>query len=126
MYTVTSQGIADKVMLIKPEKLTRMDENDIVVVNRVRLNSKLVECSIKNINTDETSLIRKALQNMILQERQIRRTIMGAEMRVGDIIKIFPDYENFPQNSFAVATNCKRLKKSKVSFTKKIRATPES
>lgn len=93
---------AFNVKIVEPKELSHMDDNQIVVVNRVRLNSKLVEWEIKNIDKKETIIIRKAIKLMKEKERIKKCAAMGAEMQVKDIRVIFPNYESLPHNSFAI------------------------
>lgn len=104
MIKTINQGVNFEVKLIDPSELPRMDKDDIIVVNRIRLNSKLVEYEIQNIKPSEAVIIRQAIS--LIKQREIRskNAVMGVEMRVGDVLKIFPEYKSLPKNSFAVST----------------------
>ena len=49
MNVIAKQGAISKMRLVDPSKLQSMDENEIVIVNRVQLNSKIVEYEIRNV-----------------------------------------------------------------------------
>ena len=92
-----------EVRMINPSDIQTMDENQVVIVNRIRLNSKLVECEIRNMDSSSVVIITKAIKSMKEQESKSRRTVMGAKMRVGDVKKVFPEFTALPKNSFALA-----------------------
>lgn len=102
MNVIAKQGAMSKVRLVDPSKLQNMDENDIVIVNRVQLNTKIVEFEIRNVSSTEFVALKTAARNMKEKERKSRLPIIGAEMRVGDVIKVFPEYKSLPKNSFAI------------------------
>lgn len=104
MIKTINQGVSFEVKLIDPSELPRMDKDDIIVVNRIRLNSKLVEYEIQNIKPSEAIIIRQAISLIKQREISAKNAVMGVEMRVGDVLKIFPEYKSLPKNSFAVST----------------------
>ncbi len=91
------------VRLIEPSELKVMQEDSIIIVNRIRVNSKLVEFEITNSGKQEILIITKAIKEMKRRETKGHRTVMGPAMRVGDVKKLFPEYEKLPRNSFALA-----------------------
>lgn len=96
-----ARGAVIKVRIINPPDIQDMDENEIIVVNRIRLNAKLVECEIRNNNSTNVAIITAAIKAMKEQEKKSKRTVMGPKMSVRDVKKIFPDYRFLPMNSFA-------------------------
>lgn len=102
MNVIAKQGAISKVRLVDPSKLQSMDENEIVIVNRVQLNSKIVEYEIRNVSSTECVVLKAAVRNMKQKERKLKLPIIGAEMRVGDVIRVFPEYKTLPKNTFAV------------------------
>lgn len=90
------------VRLIDPIELEGMNEDTLIIVNRIRINSKLVECEIKEIGKQERSIMTKAIKAMKIREAKERKTVMGPAMTVGDIKKLFPNYSKLPRNSFAI------------------------
>lgn len=91
------------VKLINPSELKDMKEDSLVVVNRIRINSKLVEFEVKNTHKQEIVIIKKAIREMKAKEAKHRRVVMGPTMKVRDIKIVFPEYERLPKNSFALA-----------------------
>lgn len=102
MTKIISKGSVVEVRMINPADIQKMNENDYLIVNRIRLNSKIVECEIRKNNPSSVDIILKAIKSMKEQESRSRRTVMGAKMRVGDIKTIFPDFKGLPKNSFAL------------------------
>ncbi len=102
MNVTVKRGAVSSVQLVDPPSLQNMDENEIVIINRVQLNTKLVEFEIRNISSLDVITLKEAAHRMKVTERRYRRHILGAEMRVGDIIKIFPEYKTLPKNTFAI------------------------
>lgn len=102
MNVIAKQGAMSKVRLVDPSKLQSMDENEVIIVNRVQLNTKIVELEIRNASSTEFLVLKTAARNMKAKERRLKLPIIGAEMRVGDVIKVFPEYKTLPKNSFAV------------------------
>lgn len=102
MNSTVCQEISITVKFIDPLELQGMSEDDVVIVNRVRLNSKLVECEIKRVELSERNMIMRILREMKIREIKQRRTVMGPIMRVGDVKKLFPEYKTLPKNSFAI------------------------
>lgn len=87
---------------INPSDLRKMKDDSLVIVNRIRIYSKLVEFELKEARGQESVTIINALNEMNARESKHRSIAMGPTMRVGDIKKLFPEYERLPKNSFAV------------------------
>ena len=97
------QEVMREVKMIAPSEIFKMDKDDIVIVNRVRLNSRLVEFEMRNNgDTAKIIIIRNAIQDMKTKERH-RRALMGPEMTVEQVLQVFDDVEDLPGNSFALA-----------------------
>ena len=103
MIKTIDQGTMFEVRLIDPSELPKMDKDDVIVVNRIRLNSKLVEYEIQNIKPSEAIIIRQAIRLIKQREINTKNAVMGVEMKVGDVLKIFPEFKSLPKNSFAVS-----------------------
>lgn len=97
-YTITTNDVKS----IKPEELQNMDKNALVVVNRIRLNSKLVEYEIKNLNSTETIEIREVLNVVARNEQDTKCSSIRVKLPVSSILKVFPEYKTLPLNSFAL------------------------
>ena len=88
------------VKVIDPKSLANMDDNKIVIVNRVQISSKIVEYEIKNENNDNLMLLKHAFQDMKMREKGSKNIVIGAKMHVRDVRLVFPEYKSFPKNSF--------------------------
>lgn len=98
---IIKQGVG-RVNLIDPSTLPSLEKDCVIIVNRIRLNSKLVEWEIQQYdNTGEIIKVKSAIRQMKEKEKRTRCILMGAEMLVEDVMKIFPNYEKLPKNSFA-------------------------
>lgn len=99
-------GVTIIVKMIEPSDLSKMKKEEKVIVNRVRLVSRLVEFEIKNSEDPETmAIIRKAMKEMKVKEEKNHRVLMGPEMTVGEVLKVFDDLSSLPKNTFATAGN---------------------
>lgn len=103
MRIKVDQGALPKVKIVEPSSLREMDRNAVIIVNRVRLNTKLVEFEIRNNKSSEAVVLKAVVRKMKDKETHLRRPAIGAEMSVGDIINVFPEYESLPKNTFALA-----------------------
>ena len=98
---ITNQGVGN-LNLIDPNMLPSLEKNSVIIVNRIRLNSKLVEWEIQQYgNTGDVIKVKRAIRKMKEKEKRTRCILMGAEMIVEDVMEIFPDYRRLPKNSFA-------------------------
>jgi len=86
---------------INPANLASMEPDEVILVNVIRLNSKLVECEVKRINNDDVEKIRYAMRGARGRKGKSRRALMNAKMRIGDVLRIFPEHKTLPKNSFA-------------------------
>lgn len=86
---------------ISPADVISLNDDAEIVVNRVRINSRLVKLDMEN-NADEEILkiIRAAIENIMRHEKSRKCIAHGAKMSVGDVKKIFPNIEKMPHNSF--------------------------
>lgn len=95
-----SEGAVVDLKFIDPLTIEQMQDDDIVIVNRIRLNALLVELRLQNKTTDYLELL-SIIRKMKQLERTTRRFQVGAEMRVGDIKRLFPALDVLPRSSFA-------------------------
>ena len=79
---------------IKYADIHSMNKNKTIVVSRVILNSRLVECELKApTNYEEaSSIIRKAIVKMSNQEDEEKQTLWGVRMKVSDVVKVFGEF----------------------------------
>lgn len=86
---------------IKPTEVAKLRDDDKIVVNRVRINNRLISLELNsNANEESIKIIRSAIENMMKQEKRSKCVVHGATMAVRDVKKVFPNIESMPQNSF--------------------------
>ena len=87
---------------IPPAQIRKLNANDKVCVNRVRINSKNVEIIVSGYAQSEKGIVvGKAIRSMQLRDRKAKRAGFGAEMTVGEVLTVFDDLDSLPKNSFA-------------------------
>jgi len=106
MANVTVRRVQDDVPIdrkrfINPALLATMEQEELILVNTVRLSSKLGEYEVKKSSSPDVDVIRMALRNAHWSKHKTRRSLMGARMRVADVLRIFPEYKELPKYSFA-------------------------
>lgn len=87
------------VKLIDPITLADRDAEEVVIVNRIRLNNKLVEFEIKDNHSSNIVIVKNAIKAMKKKEFGTKRIALGAEMKIADVLKVFPEYKTLPKNS---------------------------
>jgi hypothetical protein len=86
---------------IPPKDILNFEENEIIIVDRVRINSKLVRLEFQGSEQKECiAILRKAINDMIIQEKIAKKTFVGAKMAVRDVKKVFSEVHTMPSNSF--------------------------
>lgn len=86
---------------ISPADVILLDDDDEIVVNRVRINSRLVKLDMENnVDLESIKIIRAAIDNIMQHEKTKKCIAHGAKMSVRDVKKIFPNIEHMPGNSF--------------------------
>ena len=99
--TPNHKKVNNTMIKILPAEISTLSDDDIIVVNRVRLNSRLVRLEIEgNDNLESIIIIHRAIENMMIQQKTSKKILLGAKMAVGDIKKVFPDFARMPSNSF--------------------------
>lgn len=93
---------------ILPSEINSLEENEIIIVNRARVNSRIIKIE-HNFNRSDSliesyKILNVALNEMLLQEKKHRKTLFGAPMKVKDVKKVFPDILSMPINSFSTNT----------------------
>lgn len=99
------------------EEVMDLNDNDEVLVNRLRINLELVKINLQKEtkkNKYKQIILYKAIRNMLEQEQISKKTSFGALMKVEDIKIIFNNRHEFPVNTFARAQ-----KKNSLSEIKK-------
>ena len=88
------------------EEVMDLNDNDEVLVNRLRINLELVKINLQKEtkkNKYKQIILYKAIRNMLEQEQISKKTSFDALMKVEDIKIIFNNRHEFPVNTFARA-----------------------
>lgn len=99
-----TRGGTKVIIKVLPSDVSKLRDEEVIIVNRVRLNARLVSLEMQNVdnnNQENILLIRQAIGGMMVQEKERKRALPGAKMTVRDVKKIFPDMDSMPKNSFA-------------------------
>ena len=97
-------GGSNLLVKVSPSEVKQLQDDEIIIVSRAQLNAKLAFMAME-INDDEQiktiKIIRRAINDMIEQEKKQNNIAIGAQMTVGDVKQIFPKFDEMPGNSFA-------------------------
>lgn len=102
MYNNALRKDVGEFTLIKPAELQNMEMDELVYVNRVFLNKKIVEFEIQCITSAEVAALRKTIRVIKEQDVMHKKIARRAAMRVADVMRLFPEYKSLPVNAFAV------------------------
>ena len=92
---------------LSPKEVNKLKDDEVIIVNRVRINSRLVNLELQGeINPEILGIIRAAIDNIMSHEEKTKSVTYGAKMAVKDIKKVFPNIDKMPANSFAKFGNC--------------------
>lgn len=90
-----------RLVIVDHSEICNMDENKFLIVNRVRINSYLVELEIcASENNEIIAIMRSAIRDMKRWEQANKVIALGAEMTVRDVVKVFGTMNKQPFNSF--------------------------
>lgn len=91
------------VRYIEPSRVKDFNGDRVIIVNRVRLNSRNIEIIISGqIDSEQMRIIEKAISSMHSKDRKEKRVGFGAEMTVRDVLSVFDNIDSMPRNSFAL------------------------
>lgn len=91
---------------IEPSEIKNLNSNDIIIVNRVIINSINLEALASNKSEfQKASIVYKAICAMLERDRKRKRIGFGAEITAHDALTIFEDIESLPLNSFVLVNN---------------------
>ncbi len=80
---------------IRPQEVKSLDLSQEIWVNRVVLNSKLVELEITpQTNNKKSEIVRSAIISMSKQEDKDNQALFCAKMKVSDVINVFEKLES--------------------------------
>lgn len=100
---VALKGVSTEVQRIRPAEVVKMKPDMEILVNRIRINTRLVEIeSSESIDYEIIDLLRKAVFKSIRGNKYHGYSI-GIRMTVGDVLKVFSCVEEMPANSFLSA-----------------------
>lgn len=87
--------------LILPQDIQEMSRDQEVIVNRIQINTRLIEIEAGvSPDLEKLTSLRKAVGDIKRVDRERRGAASGAKMKVDDILKVFGDIINMPNNSF--------------------------
>lgn len=89
---------------IRLHEIAELDDEQLIVVNRIKINSMLNSIALSEIEVSEEQLkiLEKASNKIKIQEKQRKCGIRGVEIKVSDVLKLFKDNDNIPLSTFAI------------------------
>ena len=88
---------------LKPDEVNKMQECEEVYVNRITINSRLVELNLQGSTNDEAKkILNSAVKNIKMREHGKSIVLWGTKMTVGDIRRAFGTIQRMPTTSFAI------------------------
>lgn len=95
------------ITVISSSSIRNMDPNETIFVNRVRINSKMMEYQmIGKPDENIEKILLNAKKEMRKQEIDYKKPSIGAKMTIRDILKIFTEPEKMENNSFFAIKEC--------------------
>lgn len=89
------------IVVIPSTDIKKMSPESIVLVNRVRINSKVMEYQNSGVTDCEVEkILIDAMRCIGKQESQQRKTSIGVKMKIKDVLKLFAEPEKMNNNSF--------------------------
>lgn len=89
--------------ILKPDEVNKMQDGEEVYVNRIAINSRIVELNLQESTNDEAkNILNEAIRSIKQREKGKRVVVWGAKMSVRDIRSTFVNIENMPTTSFAI------------------------
>lgn len=104
---------------LEKSDLLAMKSDEIIIVNRILLNSKIIKLHLQEKEaSEEYTLISEALKNVNKRDKKTREIAWGCEMKVSDVLLLFGN-EELSITDFKEKTDCK--KETSFSKTAKIK-----
>lgn len=104
MVKITVAGERSQLKSINPSDVSTMDDNDIIVVNRICANKQLMK--IKISNTSEDNKAEEVLVRVIKKARKNERNRIGSisdvKMTVEEVKTAFGELNDLPSNALKV------------------------
>ena len=89
--------------ILRPDEVNKMQDNEEVYVNRIAINSRIVELNLHESTDGEAKkILNRAIRSIKLREKGKRTVVWGAEMSIRDIRSAFRGIKNMPTTSFAI------------------------
>lgn len=105
MYKKSARGVSS-LRKIGFQEISRLEnKNQLIMVNRIKINAMLTEIALSEskVTQEQLKILEKASKQIRMQEKNRRCAIMGAKIKVTDVLKLFQDEEeDFQCNTFAL------------------------
>lgn len=104
MYKKPAKGVRSLKKLTFQE-ISQLDKNQLIMVNRIKINSMLTEVALSQITItkEQLRILEKASKQINTQEKKRRCAIMGAQIKVNDVLILFKgEKREFQYNTFAL------------------------
>ena len=89
--------------ILRPTEVNKMKDCEEVYVNRITINSRLVELNLlESVNDEAKKILNHAVRNIKMREKGKRTLVWGVKMTVGDIRRAFGTIEQMRATSFAI------------------------
>lgn len=89
--------------ILRSDEVNKMQDSEEVYVNRIAINSRLVELNLQeSTNGEAKKILNEAIRSIKLREKGKRTVVWGAKMSIRDIRSAFGGIENMPATSFAI------------------------
>ena len=89
--------------ILKPDEVNKMQDGEEVYVNRIAINSRIVELNLQeNANDEAKKILNHAARNIKMREKSKRTVVWGAKMKIGDIRRAFGTIAQMRATSFAI------------------------
>ena len=89
--------------ILRPNEVNKLQDCEEVYINRITINSRIVELSLQeNANDEAKKILYHTVRDIKMREKGKRTVVWGAKMTVGDIRRAFGTIEQMRAISFAI------------------------
>ena len=87
--------------IVAPSEVVKMNDSEVLNVNRIIVNARLVELRLTHSNSEGKEILLKSLKS---EEKDVNgsKKFTDVKMKVGDIKRVWPNIEKLPKNTFKV------------------------
>lgn len=87
--------------IVAPSEVVKMNDSEILNVNRIIVNARLVELRLTHSNSEGKKILLRALKS---EEKDVNvsKKFTDVKMKVGDIKQVWSNIEKLPKNTFKV------------------------